>query len=218
MSEQVEIGGADFASLRERALVEVLETLEPSRLAPGSVDLNQLLAAIDPADLRQSDFRKLLTVLVKFAAQDSDSELGAVDARTLIRLIAGVPREQLDAALAVPDLRTLVLEEIFRRMEAHVRSERVKKTRAVVRWRLTGGTGTGGFDRYETVLADGTCRVAREMSSRPRVTITLSPADFIRLIIRQATPPVLFVTGKIQVKGDLGFAAGLIGYFDLPTA
>lgn len=145
MSEQVEIGGADFASLRGRALVEVLETLEPSRLAPGSVDLNQLLAAIDPADLRQSDFRKLLTVLVKFAAQDSDSELGAVDARTLIRLIAGVPREQLDAALAVPDLRTLVLEEIFRRMEAHVRSERVKKTRAVVRWRLTGGTGTGGF-------------------------------------------------------------------------
>jgi hypothetical protein len=26
----------------------------------------------------------------------------------------------------------------------------------------------------------------------------------------------LFVTGKIKVKGDLAFAAGLVGYFDLP--
>lgn len=44
----------------------------------------------------------------------------------------------------------------------------------------------------------------------------MAPPDFIRIITRQATPAVLYVTGKLQVNGDLGFAAGLIGYFDLP--
>ncbi len=58
----------------------------------------------------------------------------------------------------------------------------------------------------------------RESTREPRVTITLSPLDFVRLITRTASAPMLFVTGKVKVKGDLGFAAGLTGLFDLPRA
>ncbi|HEX4703571.1 MAG TPA: SCP2 sterol-binding domain-containing protein, partial [Pseudonocardiaceae bacterium] len=28
---------------------------------------------------------------------------------------------------------------------------------------------------------------------------------------------VLFMTGKLKIKGDLGFAAGLTSLFDIPT-
>lgn len=108
------------------------------------------------------------------------------------------------------------LDEIFDRMDAHLDRDRARDLRVVVRWRLTGGSGDGGYDRYETVLEDGTCKVRREMGQRPKVTITLAPTDFLKLVTRQATPAVLFVTGKIKVKGDLAFAAGLNGLFQLP--
>ncbi len=31
-----------------------------------------------------------------------------------------------------------------------------------------------------------------------------------------ASAPVLFMTGKLKIRGDLAFAAGLTGYFHLP--
>jgi hypothetical protein len=142
--------------------------------------------------------------------------LHAVDGAELGRLVASVSRTSLQSALRSRSLRERVLAEIFRRMESHVRSERAKRVHAVVRWRITEGIGTGGFDRYESVIADGTCIVNRVMWDEPRVTITLALVDFVRLVTQQATPPVLFVTGKLKVKGDLAFAAGLLGFFDLP--
>jgi alkyl sulfatase BDS1-like metallo-beta-lactamase superfamily hydrolase len=152
------------------------------------------------------------------ADQIPDDDLSAVDASVLTRLVSAASPEQLDAALADEKLRGRLLDEIFRRMGSYVRADKAKGVHAVINWRLTGGSDQDGYDRYQCVLSDGTFTVSREMTEQPRVTITLSPTDFIRLIARQTSPAVLFVTGKLQVNGDLGFAAGLIGYFDLPTA
>ena len=101
-------------------------------------------------------------------------------------------------------------------MSSHIRPARAKNLHAVVHWQLSGGIGDGGYDRYETVISNGSCTVSRELREKAKVTITVGPTDFIKLITHQATPAVLFVTGKIKVKGDLAFAAGLIGLFDLP--
>lgn len=150
--------------------------------------------------------------------QIPDTDLSEVDASLLTQVVSAASPEQLDAALADPAVRTRLLDEVFRRMGEHVRVEKAKNMHAVVNWRLTGGSDPDGYDRYQCTLSEGTCTVSREMSEQPRVTITLSPANFLRLIAQQTSPAVLFVTGKISVKGDLGFAAGLIGYFDLPTA
>ena len=67
-----------------------------------------------------------------------------------------------------------------------------------------------------TVIEHGTCVSHRERTREPRVTITAHPADFLRLITRNASGPVLFMTGKVKINGDLGFAAGLTTLFDLP--
>jgi putative sterol carrier protein len=143
-------------------------------------------------------------------------DLGKVDPTHFANLVARASKTQLDNVVTERSLRARLLDEIFNRMGSHVRPDRAKNLHAVVHWRLSGGTGDGGYDRYETVISHGTCTVNQEMCEKAKVTITIGPADFFKLITHQSTPAVLFVTGKIKVKGDLAFAAGLIGFFDLP--
>jgi putative sterol carrier protein len=143
---------------------------------------------------------------------------GQVDAQTFATIVTNATTDQLKTIFGQPAWRTRVLAEIFRRMGEHLRADRAAHVTAVVHWRLTGGADPDGHDRYETVIEGGTCTVNREWTRDPRVTITLSPIDFVRLITQNASAPMLFVTGKVKVKGDLGFAAGLTGLFDLPRA
>ncbi|GAB2764260.1 SCP2 sterol-binding domain-containing protein [Amycolatopsis magusensis] len=145
-----------------------------------------------------------------------ETDLRQVEPEQFARIIAGASKEQLEVVVADRALREKVLTEIFRRMSAHLRPDRAAGLDAVIRWRLTGGAAPDGFDRFETVIRDGACTVSRTPVEKPRVTITVSPVDFFTLITHQATPAVMFVTGRIKVKGDLAFAAGLIGFFDLP--
>ncbi|HVV24305.1 MAG TPA: SCP2 sterol-binding domain-containing protein [Pseudonocardiaceae bacterium] len=143
-------------------------------------------------------------------------DLSQVDPHTFAAIVTQASGAQMTEVMGEPALRTKVLDEIFRRMGGHLRADRAAGVTAVVHWRLTGGTGEGGFDRYETIIENGTCTVNRTATRDPRVTITLSPIEFLRLITRNASAPVLFMMGKVKVKGDLGFAAGMTGLFDLP--
>jgi putative sterol carrier protein len=152
----------------------------------------------------------------QLASLDGDV-LSEISTASFVRMAADASADELERVFAKPDLRRPLLDEIFRRMQAHVRADRVEDLDVVVRLRLTGGEGEGGYDRYHLELSHGACRVTRDSDAAPRATITLSPATLVQLITGQGSPPGLFVTGKLRVSGDLGFAAGLIGHFDLPT-
>ena len=217
MADNVRLTSTDsVAKLRGVALIDALERIDPVGPEAAGLDVNALADAVDPRDLGRDDMRRLLNALRRMADRAPAFDLAKVDPARFATLVAQASRAQLESVVMERPLRERVLGEIFARMGAHIRSERVRELHAVVHWRLSGGTGEGGYDRYETVIANGSCLVSREMREKPRVTITIAPADFFRLITHQATPAVLFVTGKIKVKGDLAFAAGLIGYFDLP--
>lgn len=206
----------EIVGLTGRALVDALERIEPDSAEAHSLDVNEVAGAIDPKDLGKDDVRRLLAALGRLAESAPAFDLRKVDPARFANLVARASRTQLESVVAERPLRDRVLREIFDRMGAHIRQDRAKTLHAVVHWRLSGGTGDGGYDRYETVISHGECTVSRDMKGKPRVTITIAPVDFFRLITHQATPAVLFVTGKIKVKGDLAFAAGLIGFFDLP--
>ncbi|WP_020669204.1 SCP2 sterol-binding domain-containing protein [Amycolatopsis nigrescens] len=208
--------GAGLVGLRGTALVKALERMDPGALELRSLDVNTLASAIDPTELGKDDFRRLLAVLDKVAANVPELDLSKVEPRHFAGLVAKASQDQLDRVVAEPRLRARLLDEIFDRMKAHIKPDRGRDLHAVVHWWLTGGSDEDGYDRYETVLRDGDCTVRRELTEKPRVTITIGPTDFLRLITHQATPAVLFVTGKIKVKGDLAFAASMIGFFDLP--
>ncbi len=197
-------------------LVELLNGLAPDHPGLADLDINTIGQAIDPRALSREQFVRLLASLDRLAALGANVDLSRMDAPTFARIISRASTDQVQGALGRPELRTRILNEIFRRMSDHLRTDRAAHTRAVVHWRLTGGTGDGGYDRYETVIEDGTCVVHSRSTRDARVTITLHPVDFLRLITNNASGPVLFMTGKLKIKGDLGFAAGLTSLFDLP--
>lgn len=196
---------------------ELIETLELGTASERDlpVDVNALAAAVDPRTLGSDDLRRLLASLTQLAQTHPELGLAKVEPHQFARLVARASKVQLEQVVAEPTLRAALLDEVFARMSAHIRPGKVRDIEAVVHWRFTGGEH--GYERFETVIADGTSSSGREMRNRPRVTITLAPIDFFKLITHQATAAVLFVTGKIKVKGDLAFAAGLIGFFDLPA-
>ncbi|MBB4687354.1 SCP2 sterol-binding domain-containing protein [Amycolatopsis jiangsuensis] len=200
--------------LRGAALLDALDRAEV--VDAGVPDVNAVADAVDPRELGREDVRRLFAALLRRSADEPAFALEKVDPARLATLVARASRAQLEAVVAERELREQVLDEIFTRMGAHIRVDRARSLHAVVHWRLSGGVGEGGYDRYETTISQGACTVSHEMREKPRVTITVAPVDFFRIITHQATPAVLYVTGKIKVKGDLAFAAGLIGYFDLP--
>lgn len=208
--------GAELGALKPRELVELLDRMNPADVAAQNIDVDAIGRAIDPRKLRRNDLSALLAAIARLAEAGADVDLSKMGPDTFAKIITEASREQLQAVLADPGLRARIVDEIFRRMGDHVRPDRARGVDAVVHWRLSEGTGAGGYDRWETVIADSGCSVNREMAGKPKATITLSPADFLKLVTRNASAPVLFLTGKLKVRGDLAFAAQLSALFDLP--
>jgi putative sterol carrier protein len=50
------------------------------------------------------------------------------------------------------------------------------------------------------------------------LTVTLGGVEFVKLVGGAANPMMMFMTGKLKAKGDLGLAANLANLFDLPKA
>ncbi len=203
-----------ISRLSPSELVTLIDSLDPTTEGLADVDIDAIARNIDPAMLTGDEFVRLISGLQRLSSVSID--LAKMGPRTFAKLIAGASKEQLEEVLARPELRNLILGEIFRRMTTHLRQDKAKDVEAVVHWRFSGGTGEGGYDRYETVISNGTCTMSREMTKESRVTITMPPQEFLRLITSNASAPVLFMMGKLKLRGDLPFAAGMLHMFDLP--
>lgn len=204
-----DLSGEAIGKLSPQELVAALEKLEPD--AAARLDVDVIGRAIDPRLFGRDDLADLLSHLDRLAVAD----LGRMGPQTFARLISRANEKQLRAVLSRSTLRATILGEIFRRMQDHLRVERARSVRAVIHWRFPDGSD---YERYETVVADGVCTTVTGKSEQPRVTITMHPYEFLRLITGNASAPVLFMTGRLKVRGDLAFAAGLMGLFDLPRA
>ncbi|WP_436492919.1 SCP2 sterol-binding domain-containing protein [Actinokineospora sp. HUAS TT18] len=204
--------------LKPRELVELLDRLTAAEVATMDIDVDAIGRAIDPRKVGRTDLSKLLGAFSRLAAEGAEISLSKFSADTFAKLITHASKDQLQSVMVDPALRATILDEVYRRMGTHLRQDRAKGLHAVVHWRLSGGSGEGGYDRYETLIDNGVCTVSRAMEGQPRATITVSPVDFLKLITNNASAPVLFMTGKLKVRGDLAFAAGLTGLFDLPRA
>jgi putative sterol carrier protein len=116
------------------------------------------------------------------------------------------------------EMREVILEGIFQRMPERLHRDRARDVDAVIEWRI-GGRPDGGHDTYQVRIANGTCAVSRGADQgKPRVTFRLGGAEFLRLISGAASGPMLFLTGKLKIRGDLMFAAGVQSLFVLPGA
>jgi putative sterol carrier protein len=205
-----------IAKLGPQELISTLRQVDPGDPALKDVDIDVIARGVDPKKLGRDEFADLLDALGALADGGADLDLARMDAQNFARIISRASKEQVESVTSRPGLRERVLDEVFRRMEAHFRSERAGATRAVVHFRLTGGFD--GDDVYEAVIEDARCTINKEETRDPRATVTLGPVEFLKLATGNASAPVLFMTGKLKVKGDLGFAAGFMSLFNIPKA
>jgi hypothetical protein len=129
-------------------------------------------------------------------------------------MVRSASKDQL-AAMMSGEHREKILDSVFGRFPAQFRPDRAGSTNAVIHWHITGRPD-GEADTYEVVILDGTCTLSPSAQSEPKVTVTIGGTDLLHLVSGGANPMMLFMTGKLKAKGDLGLAANLANLFDLP--
>jgi putative sterol carrier protein len=153
------------------------------------------------------------------AEQDAiTAGMGDADATQLAAMVGSVPDEQLAEGMSNPEGRKMVLDEIFKRMADHAQADKIAGIDAVVHFTITDAPG-GGADTYEAVIKDGKVEVNEEPTVEdPKVRITCPPVSFLKLVTGQQSGPVLFMTGKLKLDGDVMFAARMTSFFRIPSA
>lgn len=123
-------------------------------------------------------------------------------------------KEELVEVLRGPH-REQILDAVFDRMGKQFRPDLAGGLTALVRWEILGTAPLV----YELTIGGGVCTTSMGRSDEDaRVTLNLADADFLKLVSGNAGGPMLFMTRKMRVDGDLGLAAGLTRYFDIPRA
>jgi putative sterol carrier protein len=140
----------------------------------------------------------------------------SVEPKQFAQIIKSTPDAKL-AEVMRSELRGTVLDAVFSRMPSLFRADRAGSTNAVVHWTVTGGPD-GASDTYEVIIENGTCQVSEKPSRDPRLSLTMGPVEFFKLISGGANPVTMFMTGKLKAKGDLGLAATIANLFDIPKA
>ncbi|MEU7757239.1 SCP2 sterol-binding domain-containing protein [Micromonospora sp. NPDC049171] len=139
-----------------------------------------------------------------------------VGPKEFAQLVKSTPDDKI-AQVMSGDLRDKVLGEVFGRMPALFRADRAGSTNAVIHWVITGRPD-GGSDTYEVVIADGACVVNETPQHDPKLSLTMGPVEFLKIVSGGANPVMMFMTGKLKAKGDLGLAANIANLFDIPKA
>jgi len=131
-------------------------------------------------------------------------------------MVKSASKDQLEGVLS-SEYRGKILDEIFNRFPKQFRADKAGSTNAVLHWNITGRPD-GGADTYELVIADGACTLSPTAEAEPKLALTVGGVDFLQLITGSGNPMMMFMTGKLKAKGDLGLAANLANLFDLPKA
>ena len=142
------------------------------------------------------------------------ASIQGLDARQFATLVKQTPDRTLVTTMSGPD-RGPILDAIFNKMPDLFRPERAGQTNAVIHWSITDGPD-GGSSTYQVAIADGKCTVTASPDQDPRLAVTIGPVDFLKIIAGRGNPTMMFMTGKLKAKGDLGLATSIANLFELP--
>ncbi|MEV4535438.1 SCP2 sterol-binding domain-containing protein [Asanoa sp. NPDC049518] len=144
------------------------------------------------------------------------AQFASVGPKEFAQLVKSTPDAKI-AEIMSSDARGKVLDQVFERFPTLFRADRAGSTNAVIHWTITGRPD-GGDDTYEVVIEDGACTVNSTPSRDPRLALTMGPVDFLKIVSGSGNPVMMFMTGKLKAKGDLGLAANIANLFDIPKA
>jgi putative sterol carrier protein len=146
----------------------------------------------------------------------SPESFATIGPKEFAQLVKSTPDSKI-AEVMGSENRNKILDEVFNRMPTLFRADRAGATQAVIHWNITGGPG-GGTDTYETVIENGACTVTNQPVREPKLAMTMDPVTFLKVVTGDGNPMMMFMTGKIKAKGDLGLAAQVAKLFDIPKS
>jgi putative sterol carrier protein len=145
---------------------------------------------------------------------DALGDFTNIDPKQFAQLVKSAPDSQLADIMNSPQRKT-ILDTIFSRFPELFRADRAGSTNAIIHWNITGAPD-GGTDSYELVIANGTCVLSPSPDQDPKLSITVGPVDFLKVVSGVGNPMMMFMTGKLKAKGDLALAANIANLFDIP--
>ena len=143
-------------------------------------------------------------------------ELAAVEPGDFIRIVKEMSDKDVKQVMESGN-REPIIAAIFSRMPELFRADRAGGTTATTHWSITGRPD-GGADEWTVRFADGACTSVPGHDGNSTLSLTMSPVDFTKVITKSGNPVMMFMTGKIKAKGDLGLAANIANFFDIPKA
>ena len=175
------------------------------------IDVNELGRSVDPKKLSDEELLGSLR-----SALDTPGGAKTVDPSLFARLVKSAKKDQLETVMN-SDVRPLLIDAIFGRMGEFYSSQGAGSTRQVVHWHVTGAPG-GTSDDYQTVMHQGSCVVGTDLDEEPRTELFMPGVEFLKVVTNNASPITLFMTRKLKVSGDVGFATALQKMFTIPSA
>jgi len=101
------------------------------------------------------------------------------------------------------------VKETFDAMAGRFKADRAAGTNAVVQYDI-GGEGGG---TWHATIKDGTCAVAPGPAANPALTLSMSAQDWLDMTSGKQSGQMLFMSGKLKLKGDMGLAMKLGSMF-----
>lgn len=101
------------------------------------------------------------------------------------------------------------VSETFDAMAGRFKADRAAGTNAVIQYDISGeGGGT-----WNAVIKDGTCAVSPGPGTNPSLTLQMAAQDWLDMTSGKANGQMLFMSGKLKLKGDMGLAMKLGSMF-----
>jgi putative sterol carrier protein len=103
------------------------------------------------------------------------------------------------------------VKETFEAMASRFRADKSAGTSAVIQYDVSGeGGGT-----WHAVIKDGSCSVKSGPGTSPNLTLQISAQDWLDMLSGKQSGQMLFMSGKLKVKGDMGLAMKLGSMFSM---
>ena len=127
----------------------------------------------------------------------------------LASMITGRSDDEIVAGVTAQGTDT-VLGSIFDGMALAFRPDIAKNASAVIQYDVVTPEGPRS---YQLNVADGKCTAQKGVAVPARVTLTLSLANFLRLVSGTLNGQEAFMSGKLKLAGDMGVAMVMQTWF-----
>jgi putative sterol carrier protein len=103
------------------------------------------------------------------------------------------------------------VKESFEAMPGRFRPDKATGTSATIQYDVSGeGGGT-----WAAVIKDGACTVTPGSASSPNLTLQIAAPDWLDMLSGKQSGQMLFMSGKLKIKGDMGLAMKLGSMFSM---